>query len=144
MAQPLILYVERNYILYQFMRDVFDLAGWKVHHAEGGVIAQKFLESREPYNLLLLDNDLPPSTWAMSGLELVRYARSLPSRKGLPILLYSIEDCAKEAKLAGADEFLRKPHDLHAMVDTIRRLLEEGAKKRVSNLRAARQDKVDD
>ncbi|HEY9401878.1 MAG TPA: hypothetical protein VIQ24_04255 [Pyrinomonadaceae bacterium] len=35
-----------------------------------------------------------------------------------------IEDCAREAKEAGADEFLRKPHDLFRLMDIARRLIE--------------------
>jgi len=37
--------------------------------------------------------------------------------------LFSIEDCEREAKEAGANEFLRKPHDLFLLVETIRRLI---------------------
>lgn len=117
--QPVILYVERNALLAQLVNDLLDLGGWHVSRAQNGGIAKIFLDSEQHYALLLIDNELPDTT----GLEIVKYARTLPHRKSLPIMLFSIEDCAREAKAAGANEFLRKPHDLFLMVDTIRRLI---------------------
>lgn len=66
-----------------------------------------------------MDNELRD----MTGLEVVKYARTLPHRESLPIILFSIEDCEKEAKAAGASEFLRKPHDLFRLLDITRRLI---------------------
>lgn len=69
---------------------------------------------------------MPPidARYGRSGLELVRLARELPHRKELPILFFSIEDCERAAKAAGADAFLRKPHDLFQTVDTVRKRLQ--------------------
>jgi DNA-binding response OmpR family regulator len=53
----------------------------------------------------------------------VRRARRLAHRRETPIILISLEDCADDARLAGADAFLRKPNNLIELVDTIRRLL---------------------
>lgn len=126
LAQPIILYVERNSALRHFMSDMFDLAGWHVHHAIAPDSALSQLRSTQRFSLLLTGDELPPmnSRYGRSGLELVKYTRELPHRKVLPILFFSIEDCEREAKEAGASAFLRKPHDLFQMVDTIRRLLE--------------------
>ncbi len=131
MSQPLILYVERNAILQTFMQDMFDLAGWRVRCAHNLYSAESCLRSHERYALLLTGEELPPLELipGRSGLELVTLARQLPHRKNLPILFFSIEDCEQEAKLAGANEFLRKPHDLFLLVDTIRRLIVTGDKK---------------
>jgi CheY-like chemotaxis protein len=117
--QPAILYVENNLILSQLVTDMLDLGGFHVWRAENGTAAQIFLRHEQRFALLLVDNELRDTT----GLEVVKYARTLPHRKSLPVILFSIEDCAEEAKRAGADEFLRKPHDLFLMVDTIRRLI---------------------
>ncbi len=119
MPQPIILYVENNLMLMQLVRDVLDLAGWNVQHLRNATYACTLLRGQEPYDLLLVDNELQH----MTGLALVRYARELTHRAGLSILLFSIEDYAEEAKRAGADAFLRKPHDLHLLLNTIRRLL---------------------
>jgi CheY-like chemotaxis protein len=126
LRQPIILYVERNSTLRHLMSDMFDLAGWHVHRAADINSAASLLRDKQRFSLLLtglesLPRELLPER---SGLELVRLVRELPHRKELPILFFSIEDCEREAKAAGANEFLRKPHDLFKLVDTIRRLLE--------------------
>ncbi len=118
-VQPAILYVENNLLLAQLVGDLLDLGGWHVWRAHDGATAQIFLRHDQRYALLLVDNELRDTT----GLEVVKYARGLPHRKSLPIMLFSIEDCEREAKAAGANEFLRKPHDLFLMVETIRRLI---------------------
>ena len=117
--QPAILYVENNLLLAQLVTDLLDLGGWHVWRASDGSTAQVFLRSEQRYALLLVDNELRDT----SGLEVVKYARSLPHRESLPVMLFSIEDCEQEAKEAGANAFLRKPHDLYLMLDTIRRLI---------------------
>jgi DNA-binding response OmpR family regulator len=119
MPQPIILYVENNLYLMQLVRDVLDLAGWNVQHMRSATSARTLLRGEQPYDLLIVDNELQYTP----GIELVRCVRELPHRKGLPILLFSIEDYGEEAKRVGADAFLRKPHDLHLLLDTIRRLL---------------------
>ncbi|HJR08327.1 MAG TPA: response regulator [Pyrinomonadaceae bacterium] len=119
MPQPAILYVESNQLLAQLVCDLLDLAGWHVSRPHNYATAQLFLESEQRYALLLVDNELRDAT----GLELVKYARTLAHRKSLPVVLFSIEDCEREAKRAGADEFLRKPHDLYLLLDTIRRMI---------------------
>jgi CheY-like chemotaxis protein len=116
-----ILYVENNALLAQLVRDLFDSGGWHVSRAPNGALAKIFLGSEDRrYALMLVDNELHD----LSGLELVKYARTLPRyKKSLPIILFSIEDCAQEAKAAGANEFLRKPHDLFLLMDIARKLI---------------------
>ena|SRR4028119_2017047 len=119
--QPAVLYVENNLILSQLVTDLLDLAGWHVWSAECGATAQVFLRHEQRFALLLVDNELRD----MTGLEVVKYARTLPHRAALPIMLFSIEDCEREARAAGANEFLRKPHDLYLMLDIARRLIKQ-------------------
>jgi CheY-like chemotaxis protein len=119
--QPAVLYVENNLILSQLVTDLLDLAGWHVWRAECGATAQVFLRHEQRFALLLVDNELRDT----SGLEVVKYARMLPHRESLPVILFSIEDCEREAKAAGANEFLRKPHDLFLLLDAARRMIKE-------------------
>ncbi|HEX8422941.1 MAG TPA: response regulator [Pyrinomonadaceae bacterium] len=119
--QPAVLYVENNLILSQLVTDLLDLAGWHVWRAECGATAQVFLRHEQRFALLLVDNELRD----MTGVEVVKYARGLSHRKSLPVVLFSIEDCEREAKAAGADEFLRKPHDLFRLMEIARRLIKE-------------------
>ena len=128
LAQPIILYVERNSTLRLLMSDMFDLAGWHVQRAYDVSSAESLLHSQQRFSLLLTADELPPLNLlpGRSGLELVTLARQLPHRRELPILFFSIEDCAERAIAAGANAFLRKPHDMFLLVDTIRRLLGTG------------------
>jgi len=124
--QPAVLYVENNRLLSQLVTDLLDLAGWHVWRAGNGTEAQMFLQHEQRFALLLVDNELPDTT----GTELVKFARTLAHREAVPIILFSIEDCEGEAKAAGADEFLRKPHDLFRLMDIARRLVAAEDKKR--------------
>lgn len=121
MQPPKILYVEDNFTLRHFVRDVLDMMGWHIYCASDRFTARLFLKSDEPYDLLLLDNELHNRT---VGLELVKLARRLPRRKQMPIILFSIEDCAAEAQRAGVNAFIRKPTGLHSLLDTVKRLLD--------------------
>jgi CheY-like chemotaxis protein len=118
-VQPAILYVEDNLILSRLVTDLLDLGGYHVWRADSGSTAQIFLRHEQPFALLLVDNELRDTT----GLAVVAYARTLEHRASLPVVLFSIEDCEREAKAAGANEFLRKPHDLYLLLDTVRRLI---------------------
>jgi DNA-binding response OmpR family regulator len=116
-----ILYVEENQTLWQLVRDVLEFAGWYVKRF-GVWLGYAHIASAEHYDLLLIDRDLRVSG---DGLALVRRARQLPHRRETPIILISLEDCAEEARLAGADAFLRKPNNLVDLIETIRRVLDE-------------------
>ncbi|HKP72222.1 MAG TPA: response regulator [Pyrinomonadaceae bacterium] len=116
---PVILYAENNLMLLQIVKDVLGLAGWRVEHSYDGVYTRAMLEHTGRYDLLLLNDDLH----GFGGIELARRARALPHRKETPIIILSLADRAEEAREAGANEFLRKPNDLLALVETVRRLL---------------------
>jgi DNA-binding response OmpR family regulator len=125
---PLILYAEDNYPLAHIVKDVLELAGWRVRHCSDGSTAIALLTLKETYDLAIIDRELPH----LDGLEVVRGARRQPHRARTPIILVSLEDCADEAERAGADAFLRKPQDLLSLVEIVRRLLEGGGLDRVS------------
>jgi DNA-binding response OmpR family regulator len=113
-----ILYVDENQMLRQTVCDVLEFAGWYVKRFDSG-LGYAHIANAEHYDLLIIDRDLH----GFDGLELVRRARRLSHRRETPIILISLEDCAEEARLAGADAFLRKPNNLIELVDAIRRLL---------------------
>lgn len=92
---------------------------WKVEACADGWAGLKSIEGREHYDLLLLDNDLP----LVDGLELARRARQSEQHAKTPIVMISAGNIKGEARLAGVNEFLRKPEDTHLIVDTVRRLL---------------------
>jgi CheY-like chemotaxis protein len=120
---PLVLYAEDNGLVAAPVRDVLELAGCRVEQCADGVTALVMLRSAKArgvrYDLVVLDNELP----RLAGLEVMRAARSIRECRRTPIILVALEDCADQARNAGASEFLRKPHNLLTLADAVRRLL---------------------
>lgn len=115
-----IFYLEDNDRILVLVRDVLEFAGWYVKPCNSGLYAWTMLGwEKEHYDLLILDNEAD----RLDGLTLTRRVRRMPHRKETPIILISLEDLEADARAAGADAFLRKPHNLIELVDTIRRLL---------------------
>ena len=120
MSHVTILYAEDNRILRLALRDLFELQGWRVETCEDGLSALRKIEGREPYALLLFDNQLPGAT----GLELTRRARALAHRSDTPIIIFSASETGTEARRACADAFLKKPDDLCKVIETVSSMLE--------------------
>ena len=118
-----VLHVEDHKVVADAVRDALRAEGWRAVTCGNGMTALRALTSPEPYDLLVTDNQLP----GVGGLEIVRYARGLPHRAGLPIVMLSADDCRAEALRAGADAFLKKPEDISELVPTVARLLRRGA-----------------
>jgi DNA-binding response OmpR family regulator len=119
MTVPAILFTGNNRVLTESIKDVLEMAGWHIELCDDGCMARALMENRKHYNLLLFDNEVR----GISGLELTRRARQVPHLKQTPIILISVQDLADEALRAGANEFLRKPHNIVELLDTVRRLL---------------------
>ena len=114
-----ILYVEDSQFVSDAVRETLEAEGFRVRTCADGFTAWLLIKSEARYDLLLLDNELPN----MSGLELTRRARGLEHRRETPIVMISASECSREARQAGANEFLRKPQDVGKIVETIARLL---------------------
>ncbi len=114
-----ILHVEDNQIVAAAVKETLELEGWRVESCADGAVALGRVQSDALFDALLFDNELP----GMRGVEIVRRARALPQHKRTPILMLSASDCESEARAAGVDAYLRKPQDVLALADTIRRLL---------------------
>jgi DNA-binding response OmpR family regulator len=116
---PHILFVEDSQFVSDAVKETLEGEGWRVETCADGYVASLLIKSDRRYDLLLLDNELPN----VSGLELARRTRELPHRKGTPIIMLSASECVRDALLAGANVFLRKPQDIGKIVDTVARLL---------------------
>jgi CheY-like chemotaxis protein len=114
-----ILHVEDNEIVADAVKDTLELEGWKVELCADGISALNKLAGGAHYDLLIFDYDLPGA----SGIELIRYARSLPHCRRTPIIMFSATDREADARRAGADVFLLKPNDVGLITTTIRRFL---------------------
>lgn len=119
MPHTTILYVEDNQLVRRVVRELLESEGWRVEVCEDGSAGMAKIESGRPYDLLLMDCELPGA----SGLELARRARSLAHRRHTPVVIISGGEVETAARRAGADAFLRKPDDTAAIVETISQLL---------------------
>ena len=115
----MILHAEDNKTVADAVRETLEFEGWLVEVCKEGDAALRKIAGDSQYDVLLLDNDLP----GIDGMEIVRVVRQLPHRQQTPIIMLSASDCAREARHAGADAFLRKPEDMPSIVETISRLL---------------------
>jgi len=118
-----ILHVEDHTVVADAVRDTLEAEGWRVVTCADGAAALNRLAGDEAFDLLITDNHLP----YVNGLEVVRYARQLPHRAAMPVVMFTSVDCPAEARRAGADAFLRKPEDVNELVPTVARLLRRGA-----------------
>jgi len=116
----MILYAEDNELVLHGVKDTLELEdGWHVDACADGTTALTKIESDEHYDLLLFDNELP----GVDGLQLIRRARELAHRRRLPVAMLSASRIEREARRAGADEFLKKPDDITNLAEHVRRLL---------------------
>ncbi len=116
---PHILLIEDHQFVADAIKETLEGEGWRVETCEDGYVASLLIKGEARYDLIILDNELPN----VSGLELARRAREMPHRKETPIIMLSASECAREAHLAGADTFLRKPQDIGKIVETVARLI---------------------
>jgi two-component system chemotaxis response regulator CheY len=120
-TQVSILHVEDNKTVARLIADTLATEEIEVDSCATGTAALKILTSGARYDLIIVDNNLP----GLSGLELVRRARSMARWRGKPIIMLSGDDCEKEAWRARVSAFLRKPEDIDKVSSTVARLLEE-------------------
>jgi len=119
MASINILYAEDFPPVKLSVKATLELEGWRVEDCDDGFTALSRLESREPFDLILLDDDLP----GLSGVELAAHARALGHRRHTPIIMLSATERRSDAHVAGVDIFLKKPEDMSSLVETIKQLL---------------------
>jgi DNA-binding response OmpR family regulator len=113
------LHVENNQQIAKLFNDVAASEEWRVELCVDGYSALDKLTGNDHYDLLLIDNDVPE----LSGLELIKRARTISHRRRTPIVMLSGRDCEAEAWRAGVDAFLQEPEQISELSSTIARLL---------------------
>ena len=121
-----ILHVEDHKVVADAVRDALEAEGWQVVMCADGAAALNKLAGVEPYDLLITDHELPRAT----ALEIVRYARSLPHRRHIPIIMFTASNRRGEAQTAGVNAYLRKPEDLGKLIETVTELTGRGGSSR--------------
>jgi CheY-like chemotaxis protein len=114
-----ILYAEDRREVSDAVSESLELEGWRVEVCTNGLQAEQALRGGGHFDALIFDHDLP----GMTGVELTRLTRSLAHRRRTPIIVFTAAEVECEARHAGADAFLRKPHDVFSIAETVTSLL---------------------
>ena len=119
-----ILHVEDHKPVARLVEELLNAEGIHVDACANGTAALEILKGDTHYDALVVDNNLP----GLSGLELVLRVRSMPKRRNLPTIMFSGDDCEKEAWRAGVDAFLRKAEAVDQLPATIERVVTQRRK----------------
>jgi len=130
-GKAIILVVERDPHVRELEEHFLREAGFSVGFAQDGEAA--LVEAQKVIPDILITEILVPM---LDGLALCRRLKADPRTRDIAVLVFSILAAAGRAREAGADAFLLKPLGEHALVDTVRQLLEE----RTARLRRTRHD----
>jgi CheY-like chemotaxis protein len=101
-----IFIVEDNPIISKLYRDKFLREGFQVEVAEDGLAAMRMLATLRP-EIVVLDLMLP----IMNGVDVLKYIRSTPDLKSVPVIILSganMSDLAEGAAKLGAEQTLLK------------------------------------
>ncbi len=116
-----ILAVDDSAAMRQMVGATLTAAGHEVQQAADGQEALTIAAAR-PFDLVITDVNMP----VMNGLELVRKLRTLPTYRGVPLLVLTTENSTErklEGKDAGATGWLVKPFNPDRLLSTIARVL---------------------
>ncbi|HWE82751.1 MAG TPA: response regulator [Gaiellaceae bacterium] len=114
---PLVLVVDDDPSLREYMRLNLELAGYAVREAENGTSALAAVEDQAP-DLVLLDVVMP-------GVDGWQILRQLEERHGsIPVIMFSGKvDGAAEAVERGASGFVGKPFDPEELLERAKQLV---------------------
>ena len=92
--------------------------GFDVEEAGSGLEALEALNRNPAFDLMLLDWNMPH----MDGFELLRRVRTEPRFEDLPVMMVTTESEISQVEVAlgaGANEYLMKPFDRHALLQKL-------------------------
>jgi DNA-binding NtrC family response regulator len=105
------------------MNEYFTHHGFRVDTASGLEQAERFIASTE-YEVIIQDLRLGTSK-TKDGLEIIKLAhRRNPNTRIIVLTAYGSSEVEAEAKMSGADAFLRKPQPLSQVAQVVRGLIE--------------------
>ena len=122
-VKPHILIVDDEESICSSMKDYFSRAGFVVDTARDVDEAERLIEIGE-YSALIQDLRMGIRE-GPHGLEVIRFARRRhPSMRIVVLTAHGTPQAEKEARLHGADAFLRKPQPLSQVAQVVRGLIE--------------------
>lgn len=117
-----VLIAEDSSVIQNLTKRILSVQNYKIFSAKNGLQVLKMLE-KEDFDIILMDINMPQ----MDGMECAQKIRALNDKKkaSVPILAitgnaknYSMEDF----KDVGINEYLQKPLNFDALVDTVKSL----------------------
>lgn len=108
------LVVDDSGAIRAILREIMSNLGFETHEAEDGASALEWLKKNGPADVTCLDWNMPN----MTGIQVVKYVRSDPQYKDMPILMCTSEvelERVMEALREGANEYIMKPFDQEAI-----------------------------
>lgn len=102
----------------KLVKDILEPAGYEVLTADSGIVANTYIYTTPPPDLLIVDVEMP----MINGTEKVRLLKQRDKSRNIPTLLMSAKDPEEMANLAresGAEGFLCKPFDKEILLEAI-------------------------
>jgi excisionase family DNA binding protein len=120
-AGPLVLIVDDDERLREYVRVNLEAEGYEVREAGSGPAALEALGERSP-DLILLDVMMPQ----VDGWETLRQIQEHTGIGAIPVIMFSgkvDEESAAEAESRGARAFIGKPFDPRSLIDSTKQQL---------------------
>jgi excisionase family DNA binding protein len=116
---PLVLIVDDDERLRQYVRANLELEGYAVREAASAEAGLEALEEQAP-DLILLDVMMPK----VDGWEMLRRVRERHGLDAIPVIMFSGKvDSPEEAEERGAQGFIGKPFDPQQLIESTKQLL---------------------
>jgi CheY-like chemotaxis protein len=119
-GKALIMVVDRDPHIRELEAHFLEQAGYSILFADDGDAA--LVQARSDVPDIVITEILVPR---LDGLALCRQLKMDPRTRESSVLVFSILAAAGRAREAGADAFLLKPLAEHALIETVRQLLEQ-------------------
>lgn len=132
MNRQKILVVDDNPVITKTLSMKLTSAGYDVVTAGDGSGAVSATRKEKP-NLILLDISFPTDVGVdWDGFKIIAWLRRIEESKDIPIIVITGGDAAKykdKSLATGAVAFFQKPIDSNTLLETIKKILAEGANK---------------
>jgi excisionase family DNA binding protein len=116
---PLVLIVDDDERLRQYVRANLELEGYTVREAASAEAGLEALEEQAP-DLILLDVMMPQ----VDGWEMLRRVRERHGVDAIPVIMFSGKvDSPEEAEAKGAQGFIGKPFDPQQLIESTKQLV---------------------
>jgi excisionase family DNA binding protein len=116
---PLVLIVDDDERLRQYVRANLELEGYSVREAASAEAGLQALEEQAP-DLILLDVMMPK----VDGWEMLRRVRERHGVDSIPVIMFSGKvDSPEQAEAEGAQGFIGKPFDPQQLIESTKQLV---------------------